>query len=105
MIQLLQSFVIYVALDRGTFETEYPYDKIAKSIAPYWDDVGIQLGVKHRENIRLTNNPTAHKFKEMLRRWLDEQTCSKREIYVKIYEALIGIELIAAAEEFKKKAL
>ena len=57
------------------------------------------------ENIRLTNDPTTHKFKEMLRRWLDKQTCSKHEIYVKIYEALIGIELIAAAEEFKKKAL
>ena len=41
----------------------------------------------------------------MLRKWLHKQSCSKREIYKKIYEALIGIELIAAAEEFRKKAL
>ena len=41
----------------------------------------------------------------MLQGWLHKQTCSKGEIYKKIYEALIGIELIAAAEEFRKKAL
>ena len=84
---------------------EYPYHKIAKNIAPYWDNVAIQLGIMHWNNIKLTNNPTSHKFKEMLRKWLHKQTCSKREIYKKIYEALIGIELIEAAEEFRKKAL
>ena len=51
------------------------------------------------------NNPTSHKFKEMLQGWLHKQTCSKREIYVKIYEALKSIELNAAAEEFREKAL
>ena len=73
-------------------------------MAPYWNDVGIQLGVKNQDNINFINNPTAHKFREMLQRWLHKQVCSKREIYVKIYDALTGIELNAAAEEFRKKA-
>ena len=51
------------------------------------------------------NNPTSHKFKEMLWRWLQKQSCSKCEICKKIYEALIGIELNAAADEFRKKVL
>ena len=41
----------------------------------------------------------------MLRTWIDEQTCSKREILEKYHEALLGIELIADAEDFMKKAL
>ena len=51
-----------VALDRGTFEKKYPYDKIARDIAPHWDRIRIQLGI-----IELTNDPPAtHKFEEML---------------------------------------
>ena len=72
-------------------------------IAPYWDDVGTQLGVIHLEGIKDTNNPTEHKFKEMLRRWLKKQTCSNREVYMKLYEALVDIGLMAPAEEFKRK--
>lgn len=93
----------YVALDRGTFDEEYTVDRIARDIAPYWDDVGIQLNVKRLNNIKANNNPTEHKFKEMLRTWLSKQTCSKREVYVKLHEALIDIELIAAAGKFKEK--
>ena len=90
-----------VALDRGTFEKKYPYDKIARDIALHWDRIRIQLGV-----IELTNDPPAtHKFEEMLRRWLSKQTCSKHEIYKKIYDALIDIWLFTVAKNFKKKAL
>ena len=92
-----------VALDRGTFDQEYTDDRIARDIAPYWDDVGIQLGVRHLNGIKTNNNPTEHKFKEMLQTWLSKQTCSKHEVYVKLHEALIDIELIAAAGKFKDK--
>ena len=92
-----------IALEGGTFDKEYRDNRIAKDIAPYWDDVGTQLGVKHLNNIKTNNNPTEHKFKEMLLRWLNKQTCSKREVYMRLYEALVDIELLASAENFKKK--
>ena len=94
---------IIIALDKGTFKEDYRDNKIAKLIAPYWDDVGIQLGVAHLRGIMNINNPTEHKFKEMLLNWLDQQTCSKREIYVKFHKALIEIQLITPAENFKEK--
>ena len=93
----------YVALDRGTFDEEYKDNRIARDIAPYWDDVGIQLDVQHLNNIKTNNNPTEHKFKEMLQTWLKKQTCSKREVYMKLHKALVEIELIAPAEQFKIK--
>ena len=96
-------FIYNIALDTGKFKEHYPDHKIAKEIAPHWDEVGIQLGIKHLNNIKITNNPTYHKFKEMLLEWLEKQTCSKREVYVKLYEALTEIQLNAPAEEFKKK--
>ena len=96
---------LYVALDWGTFEKEYPYDEIARDITPYWEKVRIQLGVKHQKNTKLTNDPTGRKFEKMLQRWLRQQTCSKREIYMKIYDAMIDVEFIQTAEDFKKKAL
>ena len=39
----------------------------------------------------------------MLLKWLEKQTCSKCEVYVKLYEALTEIQLNAPAEELKKK--
>lgn len=55
--------------------------------------------------IQNTNNPTEDKFKEMLQRWLDDQGSStKHDVYTKFYNALKGIKLIAAAEDFHKKA-
>ena len=93
-----------VALDKGTFE-EYPYHKIARDIAPYWNDVRIQLGIRYQENIKFLTDPITHKFGEMLRRWLRKQTCSKHEIFEKLYNALREIELIATAEIFKMKDL
>ena len=40
----------------------------------------------------------------MLRKWIDKESCSKHKILEKYHKALLGIELIADAENFKKKA-
>ena len=39
----------------------------------------------------------------MLRKWIGKQTCSKHEIWKKYHKALLGVELIRDAEEFKEK--
>ena len=39
----------------------------------------------------------------MLLDWLSKQTCSKREVYIKLHKALLQLELNAAAKEFKDK--
>ena len=39
----------------------------------------------------------------MLRKWIGKQICSKNEILEKYHKALLGIELIADAENFMKK--
>lgn len=97
-------FYVCVAVDRGTFNEEYTDDRIARDIAPYWDNVGIHLGVKHLRSIKDNNNPTEEKFKGVLREWL-KQEGSKDEVFNKFHQALLGVELIAAAEKFYKIAL
>ena len=96
-------FFFYLALDKGTFKEDYRDHRIAKLIASYWDTVGIELGVAHLSNIKTIDNPTEHKFKEMLLDWLNKQTCSKREVYVKLHKALLQLELNTAAKKFKEK--
>lgn len=86
------------------FDVKY-INKVARDIAPFWNDVGIQLGVNHLNNIQNIHNPTEYKFKEMLQEWLRKQKCSKHDVFTKFYEALKEIRLIKAAEEFSEKAL
>jgi len=95
-----------VAKQRGQdFDTSYINNTVAKDIAPYWNDLGIELGVKRLDNIKEFHNPTEYKFQAMLKKWLQGQKgCTQRDTYQKFYEALQGIELIRAAEVFKEKA-
>ena len=39
----------------------------------------------------------------MLRKWIEKETYSKREILKEYHKALLGIDLIADAENFMKK--
>ena len=55
--------------------------------------------------IQNIDNPVQHKYDKMLQEWLAKQTCTKHEMYLKIYEALKEMELIAAAEVFYKTAI
>ena len=96
-------YVCIAAVDKETFGKDYTDNKIASDIAPYWDNVGIYLGVKRLSNIKDNNSPTEYKFKGVLRKWL-KQEGSKDEIYKKFHEALKGVELVAAAEKFYKIA-
>lgn len=98
-------YYCFVALNTGKFKKEYPDDKIAREIAPFWEDVGIQLSIENLKTIESMHNPTDHKFKDMLQKWLAKQTCSEQEALKMLHAALKGLELNRAAEEFYDKAL
>ena len=76
----------------------------AKKVASEWYHLGTQLEVRNMNNIQIINNPTQHKFDKMLQEWLAQQTCTKQEIYKKIYDAMIKMVRIKDAEDFKEKA-
>ena len=78
---------------------------VARRVAPVWFRLGIQLGVQGMNTIQNIDNPVQHKYDKMLQAWLAKQTCTKQEIYMKIYDAMKEIELNAAAQEFYKKAI
>ena len=78
--------------------------RYAKQVAPKWDHLGTQLGVKNMDNIPNINNPTQHKFDEMLQEWLGKQTCTKEEMYKKIYKAMRNMDRNRDADHFKKEA-
>ena len=97
--------VLYLAIDNRTFNEKFSDQKIAKHIAPYWNNLGNRLRVRHLDNINSTNSPTEDKYKDMLKTWIYKQTCSKHKIAIKLHEALIKIDLIRVAEDFEKVAL
>ena len=99
-------FYFYVALRNGiTFNQKYLRNTVAKEIAPYWYDLGLQLlDVKKLNSIQNIDNPTQYKFDRMLEVWVGGQTCTKHEMYKKIHKALIALELNRDAEEFHGKA-
>ena len=78
--------------------------RYAKQVAPQWDHLGTQLGVRNMNNIQNINNPTQHKFDKMLQAWLAKQTCTKQQMYKKIYDAMRNMDRNKDAEDFKKKA-
>ena len=82
------------------FNEDYLINTVAIRIAPFWDNVGSQLGVNNLNNIQHIDDPTQYKFDRMLKRWVGQQTCTKDEVYAKIHDALEGIQLVRAAEEF-----
>ena len=93
---------MYVALKSDKIK-EYTDYQIARDMAPHWEDLGIQLRVKHLNSIRTTNSPVEYKFRAVLRGWLDRNTGSKKaDVFNKLHDALEKIEMIRAAEEFKK---
>ena len=98
-------YVYCVELQRGMkFNKDYLRNTVAKEIAPFWHDVGFQLGVKHLNSIQNIDNPTQYKFDKMLETWVCQQECSKDKVYDKIHKALKGIEMIRAAEKFHSNA-
>ena len=78
--------------------------RYAKKVAPQWDHLGTHLRVKNMGNIQNIGNPVQHKFDEMLEKWLAKQTCTKQEMYEKIYKAMRNMDRNRDAEDFKKKA-
>ena len=77
---------------------------IATDVAPYWRELGTQLGVKNMNSIQNIDNPVQYQHDKMLQKWLAKQTCTKDEMYRKIYKAMKEMEMLAAAEQFHKKA-
>lgn len=91
--------------DGFSFTKKFLIKKVAKKVAPVWYRLGTQLGVKDMNTIQNIDNPVQHKYDKMLQVWLAKQTCTKREMYLKIYEALKEMELNAAAQVFYKNAI
>ena len=50
------------------------------------------------------DNPVQYQHDKMLLAWLAKQTCTKDEMYRKIYKTMKEMGMNAAAEEFHKKA-
>ena len=88
-----------------SFTEKFLIKKVARKVAPQWHRLGIQLGVEDMNSIQNIDNPIQHKYDKMLQTWLAKQTCTKREMYLQIYEALKDMELNAAAEVFYKNAI
>ena len=86
----------------GRVETVPIITEVAQEIAPYWENVGTQLGIRNLGRFRTVNNPAEFKFRAMLRKWLGKQTCSEQEMYMAFHEALKHCMLIAAAEKFSQ---
>ena len=78
--------------------------RYAKQVASEWYHLGTHLGVKNMNNIQNIENPIQHKFDEMLEKWLAKQTCTKQEMYEKIYTAMRNMDRNRDAEHFKEKA-
>ena len=57
------------------------------------------------DTIQNIDNPVQYKYNKMLKAWLAKQTGNKKEIYMKIYKAMEGMEMNKAAEDFYKNAI
>lgn len=80
----------------------YSITQIAEDIAPYWHDVGTQLGIKNLDRFKTIDNPTEYKFKAMFKKWLDKQTSTNQEKFGAFYVALRRRSLNRAAEDFRQ---
>ena len=86
-----------------TFDDKF-LRRYAKKVASEWYQLGTQLGVRNMKNIQNINDPTQHKFDKMLQKWLAKQTCTKQEMYKKIYDTMRNMDRNRDAEDFKEKA-
>ena len=86
----------------------YLESNVVCRIATDWYDVGLFLDIPEYEldRIRQLSNPTGSKCNEMMRMWLisrtpDDPDISRRNIWRNMYDAMIAVELIKAAEDLK----
>ena len=86
-----------------TFDDKF-LRRYAKQVAPEWYHLGTHLHVRNMDSIPNIENPTQHKFDKMLQEWLAKQTCTKQEMYKKIYTAMRNMDRNRDAEHFKEKA-
>lgn len=78
---------------------------IALKIATDWKETGIRLGIPSISILASIVDLTEEKFRRMLELWLKRNKAKTLDkILDTFHEALHEIDLIADAEEFKKKA-
>ena len=92
---------LYVAYTEETWRDNI--NQIAEDIAPYWDDIGIQLDIENVERFKTNENLAEYKFKAMFKKWLEKQTCTNQEMLRIFYIALRRLLLNQSAEEFCQK--
>ena len=76
--------------------------EIVPNIACHWNDVGIQLNIKHLDNYQITNL-TEERFKEMLKFWLNINAKGPKELCDIFHKALKKNQWNRAAGEFETK--
>ena len=84
--------------------TQKDLKKIIPNIATKWKDVGIQLGVKNLDIFEQNTDLTEERFKRTLKLWLQRNQKPLDELLDIFRKGLEGIELFAAAKEFKENA-
>ena len=91
----------YAEYDPKKKLTEKDLQKIIPNIATKWKDIGIELAVSNLDNYEKNPDLTEERFKQMLQLWLSVNPKPVDELCEIFYKGLQGIDLIAAAREFK----
>ena len=87
---------------------KYLNEKVIPRIAVKWYDVGIQLNIPSYklDNIRNETDHITQRCLQMLQMWLQRSSNvekSRCPTWENMYNAMIAVELIAAAETLKKE--
>ena len=93
-----------IELDQNKKLTERDLNKIIPYIATHWKNIGIQLDIENLDIYEKNTDLTEEKFRRTLKLWLQSNPKPVDELLDMFYEALQGIELFTAAEEFKTNA-
>ena len=109
-IEILLFVLLYTDMKNGIniVDLKYLNEKVIPRIAVKWYDIGMQLKIPSYklDNIRNETDHITQRCLQMLQMWLQRSSNaekSHRPTWENMYNAMIAIELIAAAETLKKE--